>query len=237
MKTFVLVLLMALPCLAGPLLARFDDLRGSPAAVSLFQDSDAGTAKEEPIVEEEEVPRPERGRHFRDEGEFGLAFWVTPFVRFTEDPSGVGAGFGFEFSYQFDRRFGATFGMSIWNVNVRAFEEDDDPTREDVTSLEFELGSRFYALNWRSGRMYMDLRLVLAFADGPTPVRSTVNLGGDMRWGFEFGSENVCTFLEAGMGWRSAVNFGDAGWLETGTSNGSGGMIFDLLRVGVRMYF
>jgi hypothetical protein len=235
MREFIAAVLLA--C-AAPLWAAGGDF-GTPRPQGwLFSLDDAAQADPPPGGSSDAARTEESGNteEWEQPGHLGFAFWGTPFLRFTQDPTGVGAGFGFEFSHQLHDRFGTMFSMSIWTVSTSVEEDGDDET-VDVTTFDLEFGWRLHALEWRTGRMYMDLRFVVSFADGPAPVRSTVDLGGDMRWGFEFGNETVRTFLEAGMGWRSAVNYGDAGWLETGNSNGSGSMVFDLLRVGMRLYF
>lgn len=246
MRILFAAVLLACSC---PAWADFDDFgprRIQRALFSMGDDeakiqpkpapSEAAPPEAAPPEEREEAEPPHKPRHHHA-GHASVAFWATPFMRFTEDPTGVGVGFGFEFSHMVDERFGTMFSMSIWSIDARMPEVPGNDDREDVNCVDIELGSRFHALNWRSGRMYMDLRFVIGFADGPAPVRSSTYLGGDMRWGFEFGDESVRTFLEAGMGFRGAVNHGDAGWVETGGSNGSGGMFFDLLRVGMRLYF
>lgn len=83
----------------------------------------------------------------------------------------------------------------------------------------------------------MDLRLGFGIIDGAGPIKLTTNFGGDWRIGVEFGSRSFRTFLEGGISYRAALNHSDAGWLEVGDPNTTGGVLVDLLRVGMRFYF
>jgi hypothetical protein len=44
-------------------------------------------------------------------------------------------------------------------------------------------------------------------------------------------------FFGTGIEYRVGLNYRNSGWLRTGDSRGAGGLHFDLLRVGLRVYF
>lgn len=235
------VLIAACLAAAASLHAGLGDFPRGPLKPTLFaQDTD-----DEADVEEDAEPEPKPRRKKpaaeprvdepNPERWLGMAFWTSPYLRFTGDPPGAGAGLGSELSIHFGEQLAMTAALSFWTYSV-GFREDGKWRTRDIGSIEVEVGVRLYAVTWRKGAIYMDMRLALMAADGPAPVESTLSIGAGTQFGFEIGGRNLRWFVEVGLGWRGALTASEMGWLDTGDENGIGGLFFDLARTGIRLY-
>lgn len=231
-----LLLLAVCAAICPALSAGLHDFRRAPIKPTLFaeeleeafaDDETKEPAKKPAPPPEVEEPPPARW--------LGMAFWTSPYLRFTGDPPGAGAGLGSEISIHFGEQLAMTAALSMWTYSVSFREEGKWRTR-DVGSIEIEVGVRLYAITWRKGAIYMDMRLALMAADGPAPVESTFSIGAGTHFGFEIGGATLRWFVEAGLGWRGALTANEMGWLDTGDENGIGGLFFDLARTGIRLY-
>lgn len=166
-----------------------------------------------------------------------LAFWLTPSMRFTSDPSSTGVGFGGEGSHSFTDRIGLMAAFGIWDMRVLAKKDNGDETRRGALMFELEAGPRVRMRVWPNGSLYGDMRVGLSIAGGSEPVRSTTSLGAGAYFGFEFGGDMTRLYLEIGLAWRGALNRTNAGWLDAGDRNTQGGVSFEALRIGIRVYF
>lgn len=242
-----LLVVLASVALASAASADFDKFSRRGRPVALFEPApeepkDKAANKPAPKADEDEgtsVYADDEGSPRKVKappGSLSIAVWLTPFVRVTTDPEGAGGGFGFEVAHNLTDQFGLMFAASVWNYSINFDDDDGDEEGEEANGVELETGGRFRPLEWGSGAIYFDLRVALGFVDGPRPIRSTTNFGGDWRVGFEFGRSTFRLFLEGGISWRGAINHGDAGWLDVNDSNGSGGIMIELLRIGLRFY-
>lgn len=237
MRMFVCITL-ACAVLSGVLHAEFDFKPSRGVPIALFEEPVPGEiSKPNDDTEADASARSER--RDRPMADFSIGFWVTPFLRVATDPEGQGAGFGIELFWALDPQFGLMFASGIWTyqVDYNANNAVSGSRSSEATSIEFEAGGRFLPVTWHRGALYMDLKLGLGIVDGAGPIKLTTNLGGDWRIGVEFGSKSFRTFLEGGISYRAALNHSDAGWLEVGDPNTTGGVLFDFLRVGMRFYF
>lgn len=231
-------LLIALVCCA-PLAAALEDFprvqhRSLFAADPYSAEPDRPREADE--TEDEEAASEEHW-DYADTGWFGLGFWATPYTRFTYDPYGHAAGFGLEFTFHFHQAFALVLGLGFWSTLVDAEEAGGRDVIVDAGGLEVELGFRWRFLRWDGGALYTDARAVFGIYDGSGPVRTTSNLGGGGHFGVELGNHMFRVFFEGGLEYRAGLNYRNSGWLRTGESNGAGGLHFDLLRVGMRVYF
>lgn len=251
-KSGLLLALLCASC-ASTLAAGFGDFEHRPWKVTLFvedneedaedgdaeDDFDAGDADEEsnppsrvkssgrskPVVEE--VPEPSW---------LSFGFWITPYTRFTSDPAAASGGLGAEMTIMFREEIGLTVGMSGWTHAIRIRKENGDYDDVDVGSVDLEVGCRLRAFSWRTGGIYLDFRGALMLVDGGGPAETTVSAGAGAYFGFEFGSPVVRGFIETGLAWRTALTESNVGWLDRPHADGTFGIFYDLLRIGVRIY-
>jgi hypothetical protein len=222
--------------LCGPLQAAFDDFPRVQHRSLFAADDPYSGEPSTPRADPDEEPEADKNWDYADTGWFGLGFWGSPFLRFTDQPYGHAAGFGLEFSFHFSQQFALVAGLGLWSNYVDAREDDGRFVEVDAGGLEVELGFRWRFLRWDGGALYTDARAVFAVYDGPGPVRATSSIGGGGHFGVELGNQMFRVFFEAGLEFRAALNYRNVGWLNTGDSNGDAGLFFDLLRVGMRVY-
>ena len=223
--------------LCAPLHAAFDDFP-RVAHRNLFAADDPYSAKPSSSGERDEDNEDEDyvEDDWADTGWFALGFWGTPYTRFTNEPYGHAAGVGLEFTFHFGQAFALVAGVGVWSADVDARDDDGVYTAE-AGGVEVELGFRWRFLRWDSGALYTDARAAFAVFDGPGAVRATSSIGGGPHFGIELGSPMFRVFFETGFEIRGALNYSNSGWLRTGATRDDAGWYFDLLRVGLRIYF
>jgi hypothetical protein len=227
------LLLMVVLC--GPLRAGLEDFP-TPARRAMLAADDPYSVRPSTPREDPDEEVDEEVWDYTDTGWFGLGFWGTPYTRFTDRPYGHGVGAGIELTFHFGQAFALVAGVGLWSNYVDAREDDGDFVEVDAGGLEGELGFRWRFFRWDGGAMYTDARAVIATFDGPGPVRATTSIGGGAHFGIELGNATFRVFFEAGLEFRAALNYRNVGWLYTGDSSGDAGLVFDLLRVGLRVY-
>jgi hypothetical protein len=84
--------------------------------------------------------------------------------------------------------------------------------------------------------LYIDTRFVYMYADGNPPARTSHSVGGGAYFGVEVGSPRVRFFAESGLGYRRAITRSNAGWLDFDESSDAGAVIWDYIRLGIRIY-
>jgi hypothetical protein len=214
-RSTVIILLLSVFA-AGGLLAQLDFFERHPRQLALFAS--------------EESPARAEG----DTGRFALSFWLSPFLRATTSPDGLGPGAGLEFAYFLSQEFGLAAGVAAWSISVPV--NDWRGTSEQADGYELTLGARWRFYRWPKGCLYTEARGVFGEYDGFSPIRQTQSLGAGVHFGYEFGKRTVSGFMESGLGFRFGLNYSDAGWVFTGYRRGIGGLHIDIFRIGMRVY-
>ncbi len=207
---------------AAPLCASFDDLPRRYVRPSLFAQEGAA-----PAAHKEHAPG----------GNFSLSIWGAVLRLPSGDPALLsgGTGFGIDFAWFSSRHLALSVGLGVWSYDPE-YETPDGYDYRYVAALEVEPGLRFYPVHWKSGSLYLEARLVYMLADGRTPVGTTHAVGGGVYFGTELGWPVFRFVIEGGFASRFTVSHRDKGWLAVHGASGSGTMIIDLLRFGLRIY-
>lgn len=207
--------------------AAIDDFGRKPLRLALFG------------LQEESAEAPPRGQAFPGDrtGLYSLGFWLTPSTRFTSDPTATGVGFGGEGTYNFTDRIGLMATMGIWDMRVQVEKDNGESARRGTLMFELEAGPRVRMRVWPNGSLYADMRAGLSITRGGEYVRSTTSIGAGAYFGFEFGGDLTRLYLEMGLAWRGALNRSNVGWVDVDDRNAQGGVMFELVRVGLRVYF
>ncbi|MCC7510060.1 MAG: hypothetical protein IT464_11925 [Planctomycetes bacterium] len=230
---------------AVPLAASLGNFEHRPWKVTLFAENDEAASDDSDEESDAKAETPSKIKssshakpvqETREPSWLNFGFWITPYTRFTSDPTGASGGLGAEMTIMFREEIGLTVGMSGWSHSVRVRKDNGKIDDIDVGSVDLEVGCRLRALNWSGGGIYLDFRAALMLVDGGGPAETTVSAGAGAYFGFEFGSPIVRGFIETGLAWRTALTESNVGWLDRPNASGSFAIFYDLLRIGVRIY-